>query len=75
MNLWQRLVGTRAEPRRVANPGIFIFALFLSVAWFYLGMSALTDGRKLQGVVGLGLAVVFTAWAISTRRQRHDTSG
>ncbi len=59
----------------MANPSIVFFALVLAIAWFYLGLSALVDGRRLQGVVGLGLAVLFTAWATITRRKRQDTSG
>jgi hypothetical protein len=59
----------------VANPGIVAVALALTVGWLYLGMSALTDGRSLQGVVGVGLAVGFAGWAIGTLRKRRDTGG
>ena len=75
VNPWQRLVGTRAEPRRVANPGIVFLALVLALGWFLLGVSALTDGRTVQGMVGLGLAVIFPAWTTSIRRKRRDTRG
>jgi hypothetical protein len=59
----------------VANPGIFAVALALTVGWLYLGVSALTDGRSLQGVVGVGLAVAFAGCAIGILRKRRDTGG
>ena len=72
VNPWQRLAGTRAEPRRVANPGIASFYLVFAIAWLYLGFSAMTDGRTVQGVIGLGLALASSALAVSTRRKRQD---
>ncbi len=58
-----------------SEPGIFAVSLALTVAWLYLGVSALTDGRSLQGVVGVGLAVAFAGWSIGILRKRRDTGG
>lgn len=74
MNPWQRLVGTRAKPRRVASPGVVVFACLLAVAWLYLGISALTDGRRVQGLIALGLAVASTGLAVTTMRKRRAAS-
>ena len=71
VNPWQRLVGTRAEPRRMANPGFVFFAVVVALGQTALGVSALTDGRTLQAVVGLGLAAFFGGWATATLRNRH----
>ena len=67
---WQRLVGTRAEPRRMANPG-FVFAVVVALGQAALGVSAFTDVRTLQAVVGLGPAAFFGGWAIVTMRNRQ----
>jgi uncharacterized membrane protein YhaH (DUF805 family) len=75
MNSWQRVVGTRAEPRRVSNPGVVFLAVVLAIAALYLGMSALTDGRTAQGVVWLAMAVAYVGWAAVTLRRRRDAGG
>jgi len=68
-NLWRSFVRTHAEPRRVATSSIArLLPALLALVWFYLGLSALTDGRRLQGALGLALAVVSTGWAIAMLR-------
>lgn len=76
-NLWQRLVGTQAEPRRVAATSIVrLLPAVFALGWFYLGLSALTDGRRLQGALGLTLAVAFTGCAVATlRSSARGTAG
>lgn len=71
MNPWQRLVGTQEEPRRVANPGVVFLAVVLVIGALYLGLSALTSGRIVQGVGWLAMAVGYVGWtAIILRRRR-----
>ena len=56
----------------MANPGmVFSYSVF-AIGWLSLGLSAMTDGRTLQGVIGLGLAGASAALAISTARKRQD---
>lgn len=49
--------------------GLGVFALILAIGWLYLGVSRLTDGRTLEGVLGLVLALSFIGWAIVTARK------
>lgn len=71
VNSWRRLVRTGAEPQGVAHPGLLLLAAFLAVGHSALGVSAFTDGRALQGVVGLGIAACFAGWAVATLRRRR----
>lgn len=56
----------------MANPGIVFFYLLFAIGWLYLGLGAMTDGRTIQGVIGLGLALASLAFAVGTRRKRQD---
>lgn len=75
MNPWQRLVGTREEPRRVGNPGVVFGHGVLAAGWLYIGLSALTDGRTIQGALGLGLALASSALAYNVWRKRRNERG
>lgn len=59
----------------MGSPGIVFLYLVFTAGWLYLGTSALTDGRRLQGAVGLGLAMAAAALAMITFRKRRNTSG
>jgi TRAP-type mannitol/chloroaromatic compound transport system permease large subunit len=70
MNPWQRLVGTQEEPRRVANPGVVFLAVVLVIGTLYLGLSALTSGRAVQGVGWLAMAIGYVGWVVILLRRR-----
>lgn len=59
----------------MANPGMAFLVIVLVIGWLYLGIRAMTDGRRLEGALGLGLAVAMAGWAIGTRRKSRDTGG
>lgn len=59
----------------MANPGVAFLAVALIIGAFYLGLSALTTGRTVQGVGWLAMAVGYVGFvAISLRRRRRQTS-
>lgn len=55
----------------MTNPGFVSFAVVVALGQAALGVSAFTDGRTLQAVVGLGLAAFFGGWATATMRKRQ----
>lgn len=55
----------------MANPGFVFLAFVLAAGQAVLGTSALTDGRMLQGIVGLGIAALFAGWAVTSLRRRQ----
>ncbi len=58
----------------MANPGVVFLAFVLAVMSVAIGLSALTDGRNVQGGIHLLLALGFVGWGVVTLRKRRNPS-
>lgn len=63
-------VGRRLLGKRSKGFG----AVALAGIALYLGMSALSDGRTLQGAVAVGLALGTTVWAVTQLRRATEAA-